>query len=173
MRRRARPDPGKSRARPDIVRDLCTSAASAEFVPQVTDLNQVGADAGDGAPPGASTLITLLRGSTPKGLPPSTVERARASSRCSEPHNNAVSSMQERGGFLTAPVVRSAANTVVEVADTGNRHRAEHRRPYLRAVLHDQARGQGTSRTFREAGNRGEHGGNDRSKELGVGSTSR
>ncbi|PYN50791.1 MAG: histidine kinase, partial [Candidatus Rokuibacteriota bacterium] len=110
----------------DIVRDLLHFSRQREFVPQVTDLNQVL----------EQTLVMVRRQGAfdsitlheeyAEGLPPVEVDVPRIKQVFLNLINNAVYVMQERGGSLTLRSSFSGGMVRVEVADTGTGIAPEH-----------------------------------------------
>ena len=110
----------------DIVRDLLHFSRQREFVPQVTDLNQVLEQTlAMVRRQGAFDSITLHE-EYAEGLPPVEVDVPRIKQVFLNLINNAVYVMQERGGSLTLRSSFSGGMVRVEVADTGTGIAPEH-----------------------------------------------
>ncbi|PYN74778.1 MAG: hypothetical protein DMD97_16640 [Candidatus Rokuibacteriota bacterium] len=110
----------------DIVRDLLHFSRQREFVPQVTDLNQVLEQTlAMVRRQGAFDSITLHE-EYAEGLPPVEVDVPRIKQVFLNLINNAVYVMQERGGSLTLRSSFSGDTVRVEVADTGTGIAPEH-----------------------------------------------
>jgi signal transduction histidine kinase/DNA-binding NarL/FixJ family response regulator len=111
----------------DIVRDLLHFSRQREFVPQITDLNQVLEQTlAMVRRQGAFDSITLHE-EYASGLPPVEVDVPRIKQVFLNLINNAVYVMQERGGSLTIRSSHSGDMVQVDVTDTGTGIAPEHR----------------------------------------------